>query len=921
MDVLDLVAKLKIDTSDYISGLTGAAKSASTHGSSMANTFGRMTASVGSAMATVTKVTAAAVGVAATGIATITTKAIENYAEYEQLVGGIETLFTPSQSMDEFVAELESIGVSAEEAASRYSEGVDKVMTNASNAWKTAGVDANTYMNQAVSMSATLIQGLGGDTSAAADLVDVAITDMSDNVNKMGTTMEAVQNAYRGLSMQNYKMLDNLKLGYQGTSAEMARLINDSGVMGDTFVATADNIKDISYDKYIEAIHEIQTQMGITGTTALEASTTIQGSANQMKAAWSNLLTGIADDNADIEVLMQNLVDSVVGYTDEAGNEVGGFVDNILPVIETSLSSIGTLIQELVPSALSILDTLLAEELPKLSKTAIDLVTGIVTTISTNLENGFSAFSDVFDTLVDAFGTIMPSMISIAGDVVTYIANGISDNKEAIINAIIETGTTIITTFTSVAPLLLDVGLELMESFITGIGNSLPEVITSVAQLVVDITTVLVDHVPDLISAGITIFTGLVEGITQAIPIIVSALPELISSIVEVLINAVPTLLSAALTLFTALVDALPTILASLKASLPEIISSVVTVLVAGIPTLLEAAIEFFMAIIDAIPDIIDLLVDMIPDIVTAVIEALLDATPELLEAAIEFFNALCEAIPDIINALIDAVPEIVNSLVAFFTGDGFTQLLAASVKLFMALVQAIPQIMSSLTSALGSMLNTLASDLQGNQSKMMAAAIQMLQGIIMAIIQLQGTITAAVAQLLVEMLAKVKEKVADWITVGGNLLDGLKQGFMNKLEGVKTAIANGATSIANAAKAALGISSPSKVFSAIGVWCAEGLEDGWDKEIDAVNKKINDDMKYDADLSVTTSLNNTVSTTAHTRLLSDEDITRLAEALTINFTNTTNIDGTEIEKKTYKYTVQRVGDETKAYSIAQGGY
>ena len=179
---------------------------------------------------------------------------------------------------------------------------------------------------------------------------------------------------------------------------------------------------------------------------------------------------------------------------------------------------------------------------------------------------------------------------------------------------------------------------------------------------------------------------------------------------------------------------------------------------------------------------------------------------------------------------------------------------------------------------------------------------------------------TAAVAQVLVDMAAKVKDKVADWVTMGGNLIDGLKQGFMNKLSGVTSAIANGAKSIAAAAKSALGIASPSKVFKEIGEFCAEGFGVGWEDEIGAVNKQVEDDLKYDAQMDVSTSVsNNTEAST--TRLLSDADVTKLAEALSINFTNVTNIDGNPIKQETYEYTVQRVGDETRAERVAKGGY
>lgn len=211
-------------------------------------------------------------------------QAIESYADYEQLSGGVETLFKDSSKT---------------------------VQKYASQAYKTAGLSANQYMETVTSFSASLLQGLGGDTAKAAKYADMAIIDMSDNANKMGTDISMIQNAYQGFAKDNYTMLDNLKLGYGGTQEEMARLINESGVLGDSMKVTAKTVKDVPFDKMIEAIHKTQEEMGITGTTAKEASTTIEGSVNSMKSAWQNLLTGLADENQEVGPLIQQFIDSV----------------------------------------------------------------------------------------------------------------------------------------------------------------------------------------------------------------------------------------------------------------------------------------------------------------------------------------------------------------------------------------------------------------------------------------------------------------------------------------------------------------------------------------------------------------------------------------------------------------------------------
>ena len=218
---------------------------------------------------------AAGMAAATAGVAALSKAALDSYASYEQLVGGVDTLFKESSAT---------------------------VQQYAAEAYKTAGVSANTYMEQATAFSASLIQALGGDTQAAAQYANQAIMDMSDNANKMGTDIESIQQTYQSLMRGNYAMLDNLKLGYGGTKKEIERLVADAEKL------TGQALDPSKFSDIITAIHAVQENLGITGTTALEASTTIEGSLNMAKAAWSNLLTGIADDNADFSGLVDNFV-------------------------------------------------------------------------------------------------------------------------------------------------------------------------------------------------------------------------------------------------------------------------------------------------------------------------------------------------------------------------------------------------------------------------------------------------------------------------------------------------------------------------------------------------------------------------------------------------------------------------------------
>lgn len=290
-----------------------------------------MADSLKSGLKTVATVGATALGAAAAGVASLTKQSIENYAEYEQFVGGVETLFKDSS---------------------------DTVMGYAENAYKTAGLSANEYMSTVTSFSASLLQSLNGDTAAAAQIADTAITDMADNANKMGTSMESIQNAYQGFAKQNYTMLDNLKLGYGGTKEEMERLIADANRVKEANGEMAD-LSIESFADVTEAIHIVQTEMGITGTTAKEAGSTISGSVASMKSAWTNLVTGLGDANADIDVLLDNFLDSV--------ETVG---KNLLPAVKRILTGLFTTLEERGPD-------MIAEGVLLLGKLAAGLITGI----------------------------------------------------------------------------------------------------------------------------------------------------------------------------------------------------------------------------------------------------------------------------------------------------------------------------------------------------------------------------------------------------------------------------------------------------------------------------------------------------------------------------------------------------------------
>ena len=322
----------------------------------------------------------------ASGIKSLISGAIEGYGEYEQLVGGVETLFGSS---------------------------ADTVIKNAENAYKTAGLSANAYMETVTSFSASLLQSMGNDTEAAAKKADLALTDMSDNANKMGTDMQSIQNAYQGFAKQNYTMLDNLKLGYGGTKEEMQRLIDDANALN----AAEGNYTNYSIESYadiVDAIHTVQTEMGITGTTALEASTTVEGSISSMKAAYQNFVTGLGDQNADIGALTEELIQSA-----------GNVAKNVLPVIESVVKNIAETVREQGPDMITRFVAYATEKLPEVLKLGVQLIVSLVKGLAQNLPELLRGTLALVDTIISAFLDSLPDIIEVGKDIVRGLWEGI----------------------------------------------------------------------------------------------------------------------------------------------------------------------------------------------------------------------------------------------------------------------------------------------------------------------------------------------------------------------------------------------------------------------------------------------------------------------------------------------------------------
>lgn len=420
---------------------------------------------------------------------TVGKEALDSYADYEQLVGGVETLFKDSSGI---------------------------VENYANNAYKTAGLSANDYMETVTSFSASLLQSLDGDTAKVAEVSNMAVTDMADNANKMGTDMSSIQNAYQGFAKQNYTMLDNLKLGYGGTKSEMERLLSDaqkiSGVKYDI-----SNLNDV-----YQAIHVVQGELGITGTTAKEASTTIQGSVSAMKSAWQNMLTGIADDNADFDGLINNLVDSIV----TAG-------ENILPRVETIIDGV----IELVMSATEII----IDDLPQIIETGRGMVSGLLQGIQEMLPELASSAFLIIQELVTSLLESLPQLLQMGIDLLTELINGISQTLPQLIPVMVDAVAGIAETLIDNIDTIVDAGIDLIIGLADGLIAALPKLIERAPVIIDKLVTKLTD--PDMIGriiqAAGRLISELAIGLIQAIPKLLANIPQIINSIAKGLLNGI----------------------------------------------------------------------------------------------------------------------------------------------------------------------------------------------------------------------------------------------------------------------------------------------------------------------------------------------------------------------------------------------
>ena len=472
---------------------------------------------IGSSAIKVGKGLVVAGAAAATAVTALVSKSVGAFADYEQLTGGVETLFgAGGRSVEEYA---QSVGKSVSDIQGKYDSlmsAQNVVLENANKAYMTAGMSANEYMDTVTGFSASLISSLGGDTNKAADYANSALVDMSDNANKMGTDMESIKNAYQGFAKQNYTMLDNLKLGYGGTQEEMKRLLSDAEKL------TGQRYDISSLADITQAIHAIQTQMDITGTTAKEASTTISGSWGSLKAAFQNVLVGLTTGGDMFDQSLDALINTAVT-----------FGQNIIPAIKGALSGIGYLIEGLAPVIGETIPPLINDLAPTLANSAVSLISSLVNGLTQNATQFSECLSNIIIVAVAGISTVVPQLLDAASKIVSNLMQGLTNSMPQIVNGAVTLVEGLVNGLVNNIPLLIMGAVQLVESLANGLIANLPRIIDAGVNLITGIVSASYSMMPQIIQNGMQLVVNLAVGLVRAIPQLIAALPRITGAIVK----------------------------------------------------------------------------------------------------------------------------------------------------------------------------------------------------------------------------------------------------------------------------------------------------------------------------------------------------------------------------------------------------
>lgn len=518
-----IVLNMNLNASGFARGIKSVISSVKNMNESMkdaTNSASKMSSvmkGIGSSAKKVGKGLAVAGAAAATAVTALVSKSVGAFSDYEQLTGGVETLFgSGGRSVEEYA---QSVGKSVSDIQGKYDSlmsAQNVVLENANKAYMTAGMSANEYMDTVTGFSASLISSLGGDTNKAADYANSALVDMSDNANKMGTDMESIKNAYQGFAKQNYTMLDNLKLGYGGTQEEMKRLLSDAEKL------TGQRYDISSFADITQAIHAIQTQMDITGTTAKEASTTISGSWGSLKAAFQNALVGLTTGGDMFDQSLDALINTAVT-----------FGQNIIPAIKGALSGVGYLIEGLAPVIGETIPPLINDLAPTLANSAVSLISSLVNGLTQNATQFSECLSNMIIVAVAGISTVVPQLLDAASKIVSNLMQGLTNSMPQIVNGAVTLVEGLVDGLVDNVPLLVMGAVQLVTSLANGLIENLPRIIDAGVNLITGIVSASYSMMPQIIQNGMQLVVNLAVGLVRAIPQLIVALPRITGAIVK----------------------------------------------------------------------------------------------------------------------------------------------------------------------------------------------------------------------------------------------------------------------------------------------------------------------------------------------------------------------------------------------------
>ena len=571
---------------------------------------------------------AAGIGVATTAVTALSKVALDSYADYEQLVGGVETLFGATE--DEIQRHIDAFG-ECDSSLEQLQNREQTVLNNAANAYKTAGLSANEYMETVNSFAASLTSSLGEYAWQAANYADVAVTDMSDNANKMGTDMSMIQNAYQGFAKGNFTMLDNLKLGFGGTKTEMERLLRTAEELEGYEIGSLsiDNFADI-----IDAIHIVQTEMGITGTTAKEAASTISGSLAAAKSAWSNLLTGIADENANMDTLIGNFVDSV---STAAGN--------ILPRVEQILSGIGQMVSKMAPLVGEAVTMLVSDVLPQFITAGADLIGALG-----------SALLEQSDLLIQN-----------ALDMILLLAEGLANGAPAIADGAARIIESLALWLAEYSTVLLEAGVKVIAAIVSGVIQALPT-LQSAAQQILVAFSYLASDLPEILETGVAIINQMVNGILSEIPNMVSQLPAIFEAIVGFVMSNLPMILEAGVDILVNLITGIMNTIPQLIPAMVQTTNQILTTIKENLPKIIQMGFDLLLRFADGIVKAIPNLASQLPQVVNTIVNGWGEAVGHVFDIGVNIVQGLWDGISSMWGWLTDGVSSLAGNVVDIFT-------------------------------------------------------------------------------------------------------------------------------------------------------------------------------------------------------------------------------------------------------------